>query len=308
MTGGIAEVAQGAAIGALWVGLGIAAYRDWVAREVSDALWILLALVGGAAAFTVLAASGVGPLGELLWIVLGLFVIEHLLPWDEALARRWESLPGVLEVILYLGLGAALAGLAIRDGVGPSGVPVAVLAGYLGVVFARALFEIGLLYGGADAKALMVAGFVVPIFASPWIPLPAAATTLLAFYPFAVTLLMDAAVFSITIPLGLALRNVARGEFEFPRAFIGYRLDVVDLADRFVWLRDPTFQRGARDEEAETSADDRALRVRQRDELLARGIRRVWVTPQLPYVVFLALGAVAGIVAGNLIFDLAALL
>ena len=291
---------------ALIAGLTYGAYADLRWREVSDRLWIVLGALG--AVLGVVVESERGPLAVALWVVVSAFVLEHMIPWDVALERRAEGLPGILEVLLYVGVGGLLTAVGFLDGVGPSGLPLTVIAVYASVLFARLLFEVRILYGGADAKALMVGGVLVPLDATPLVALPVTATTILAIYPFTISLLMDAAIFSAGVPIYLALRNAARGEFEFPRGFTGYRLDVDDLADRFVWLRDPTFGGPSEEAEVETSEDDRALRRRQQAELKARGVTRVWVTPQLPFVVFLAAGTLAAVVLGNIVFDLAALL
>ena len=289
-------------------GLGYGAYADWRSREVSDRLWLLLGVVGCA-----LGLGGGWPIGLvpfLLYLVVAALVLEHLLPWDVAVERVHPDLPGAIEILAYVAVLVLLLAMGLSLGVGETGLPIGVEAVYTSVLLARGLFEFGLLYGGADAKALMVTGLLVPIAAHPLLPVPSSALAPLAVLPFALTLLMNAALLAVAVPVGLALRNLAAGEFEFPRGFTGYRLDVHELPRRFVWLKDPTFSRElSREElEVETTEEDLALRRRQRDELLARGVRRVWDTPQLPFIILLAAGAVAGFVFGNLIYDLFALL
>jgi len=39
-------------------------------------------------------------------------------------------------------------------------------------------------------------------------------------------------------------------------------------------------------------------------ELNSRGIERVWVTPQIPFLVIMAVGVVGALLAGNVLFDL----
>lgn len=295
-----------ASLALLIVGFTYAAWTDWRSREVSDRVWQVLSIAGLFVGLFLLNSDGVLALG--LWGLVSLFVLQHVVPWDEALPAAPEWVPGTLEIIAYLGVALTLLYVAYEDGLGPGGLPGPVAATYLSVLFARGLFEARVLYGGADAKALMVAGLLVPLDASPLLPLPANATAVLGLYPFAVTLLMDAALCAVVVPIGLMLRNVAAGDFEFPRGFTGYQIEVRLLPDRFVWLRDPTFQRGTEEEDVETSEEDRELRIRQRDQLLAQGVERVWVTPQLPFVVLLAVGAALAVAVGNLAFDVFAAL
>ncbi|MCI4331191.1 MAG: hypothetical protein L3K19_05020 [Thermoplasmata archaeon] len=289
-------------------GLAYAAWKDWRTREVSDRLWQLLAAAGALLGLVVVAPGGWLP--EVLWLLVSGLVLEHLIPWDEWVEGWSESLPGALEVSAYVGLLAVLGYASFRVGVGTEGVPVIVLAVYVGVVLGRGLFELGVLYGGADAKAVIVVALLLPIDGHPLLPVPPAAALGLSIYPFALTLVMDAALLGAAVPIGLAVRNIARGEFSFPQGFTGYMLAVSDLPHRFVWLRDPTFRSALTEEElaVETAAEDQALRARQSKELEASGVARVWVTPQIPFVILLAAGAVAAVLWGNLVFDLAALL
>jgi hypothetical protein len=291
-----------AAIGVLLVGFALAAAIDLRTREVDDRLWLAVVLLGGGLQAILAAAGGTVPL--LLWLlVLGL-VVQHLVPWDDAVAGRFPSLPGILELLAYLGVGAVLGIAGWRLGVGTSGLPAAAIATYVTVLIARGLFEANLLYGGADAKAIMVAGAVVPFDTMVFLA-PPGAVGILAFYPFAVTVLMNGALAAVAVPVALFLRNARDGAWNGVRTFTGFPIPVDELPDRFVWVTDPTFRR---DEDVETADDDRKLREKVRDELRAKGVSMVWVTPQIPFVVLLAVGAVLGVVFGNLLADLFALL
>ena len=210
----------------------------------------------------------------------------------------------MIEGVAYLAIILIVAIAAVRVGVGPTQVPIPVLALLLTVLFARGLFELGVLYGGADAKALMIAGVLVPIFSNPLLLQTPAVSALLTVLPYSVNLLVDAALLSIVIPIGIGIRNIARGEFRFPRGFSGYTIAVRDLPDRFVWLKDPMSAESREEALTETAEEDRLERVRAAQELEAKGVERVWVTPQIPFLVLMAVGAVAALLAGNLVLDI----
>lgn len=294
-------------VGALLVGFGIAAFFDLRVREVSDTLWQALAVVG--ILVGVLEALPSGAFEVVLWSVVALFAAQHLVPWDEVVERHSAILPGILEAVLYIAVGTLVVLVGVTDGVGPTGLPVPVIGLFATVLLARGLFEARVLYGGADAKALMVAGLLLPATSQTLLALPASASAILRVYPFPLTLLMNAALAAVVVPIAIALRNLSSGDFEFPRGFVGYRIPVGQLDRRFVWLKEPTVDALKEEEEAvETSEDDRRLREHQKAELLRRGIRKVWVTPQLPFLVLLAAGAALALLAGNLVFDLLAVL
>ena len=197
----------------------------------------------------------------------------------------------------------------VRLGLGANGVPVTAVAVILTVLFARGLFEAGVLFGGADAKAVMVAGLLVPFFPVPLWVVPRGILPLTSVLPFAVDLLMDAALLSVVVPLALAVLNVRRGEFRARDGFTTYLVPVADLEHRFVWVRDEryTVDREA-EAEIETSEEDQKWRERIAEDLRSRGITRVRVGPQIPFVVLLFAGALAALAFGNLIFDLFTLL
>jgi preflagellin peptidase FlaK len=283
-------------------GFGYAAVADLRTREVTDHLWQLLGILGTILGAIVLSPGGLIPLA--LWLLVAGLTLQHLFPWDDALGPKYEGFADLIEAAGYIVVILIVAVAAVRVGVGPGQVPVSVLALLFTVLFARGLFELGVLYGGADAKALMIAGILVPLFASPLLSQTPAVAGLLTVFPYAIDLLVDAALLSIVIPIAIGLRNLRRGEFQFPRGFSGYMIPVRELPDRFVWLKDPMSAEGRSEPPAETSEDDRAERVRAAHELEAKGVDRVWVTPQIPFLVLMALGAVAALLAGNLLLDI----
>lgn len=291
----------GAQIAVLIGGFGFAAFADWRAREVTDHLWQVMGILGLILGAWLFAAAGALPL--VMWIVVGGFTLQHMFPWT--LGPRLEPYEDLVDLALYVLVILVVAGAAIRFGVGSTAVPYAVIALLVTVLFARGGFEAGLLFGGADAKALMIAGMLVPVFAVPLLYAPTEVVRVNAILPFPLSVLMNAALFSVVIPLAVVLRNASRRELKGWRSFTGYTIPVQELPRRFVWVRNP-MSRDARaeEEEIETSEQDRQRRVRISRELSERGVERVWVTPQIPYLVLLAIGVVAALLAGNLVVDL----
>lgn len=283
-------------------GFAYASVADLRAREVSDGLWQVLAAAGVVLGFVALVPGG--ELAVALWALVAAFAFEHLLPWDDALGERHAGKVVWIELAVYLTVIGVVVGAAVRWGVGPSSVPIDVVAALASIVVARILFEAGVLYGGADAKALIVVGVLLPVFAAPYLYAPVLQAPLLARLPFSITLLTNAALLSLAVPVAIALRNAARGEFTVARGFTGYTLDVRELPRRFVWVRDPVLGEDTYEHDTETSEEDARERSRIATELEARGVQRVWVSPQLPFLVLMAAGAFAGLLAGNLLLDL----
>lgn len=278
----------------LLVIFGVASYFDWVIREVSDLLWLL----GGSVGFFLffLGPGTADPVVDVLYLLLGLFVLQHFVPWDERLGDRPWLVLG-LEVSLYTLV--VLAAIWSYFYVGPGDL-VPFYAAIVAVVLARLLFETGVLYGGADAKALMTAGILLPIGPVPYL-LAQPASLQSPFFtdiPFAFTMLVDGALLTLGGPLAILAYNMLRGEYQLPRSFHMYKIPTEELPKRFVWLKDPPPEPHPKEE---TTAEDIEIREGQAKALLAKGVKTVWVTPQLPFLIPLAIGAIGGILFGNVL-------
>jgi hypothetical protein len=289
----------------LLVGLAVAAVLDVRTREVPDRLWQVLGVVGVIGGAVVLAPYGAVPV--LFWIVVAALALEHMFPWDgdgRGTVGEWAD---VIELVAYVLVVVIVAVGIAHWGFGTGGVPPSAVALLVTVIVARGLFEAGVLYGGADAKALIIAGVLVPLFPVPWIGIPTNALLFTSFVPYAVNLLMDAALLSAVVPVAVAIRNLRRGEFSVRTGFTTYTIPVDELPRRYVWVRDPVRPTTPEEEEGiETSEEDRAWRVKVAAELKARGIARVRVGPQLPFIVLMAGGALGAVLLGNWIIDLIA--
>lgn len=299
----LATYALVAGVSCLVGGFAYAAWADFRDREVADGLWQILGVAG--LLIGLLAVAPGGTLPTLLWVVVALFVIQHLFAWDVRLGPEGERYADIIELAAYVAV-VAIVGVAIAHvGIGPDAVPVPVIAVLVTVLFARGLFEAGILFGGADAKALMITGLLVPMLSTSLIPPPASIAPVTGILPFAVSVLMNSALFSVVVPIAIAVRNVRAGEFRGLSGFVGYSIPVDDLPRKYVWVRDPMFGRGRVEEESiETSEDDRRRREAIAQDLRSRGVSRVWVTPQIPFLVVMAFGILGTLLAGNILFDL----
>lgn len=286
---------------ALGGGFLIAVVADLRDREIDDRLWQTMGILGVVLGGVDLGNGGL--VGLLLWLMVGAFALEHLFPWDELLSGRTDRLVLPIEVGTYLAVVLVLASAVAQYGLGAGGVPIPVVAVAASVVLARALFETGVLYGGADAKAVIVAGVVLPVLAAPVWGGASFQDPVLGVLPFTITVLTNAAVLSLAIPIAIAVRNVQRGEFEGLQGFTRYTLPVELLARRFVWVRDDALGEDGLADDVETSEEDVRRRAALARRLRERGIRRVWVSPQIPFIVLIALGALTGVLAGNLLLD-----
>lgn len=150
-------------------------------------------------------------------------------------------------------------------------------------------------FGGADAKALISFSVLLPRWPLPGtLPLGGAAALPLFDVP-TFSMLCNALLLGVALPPALILFNLLRGD-RGRHMWLGYPVPVSRLDPvRMKLLGDPTGDLGARFGGRELTEE---VLKRLRDGLGPEA--RVWVTPKLPFMVFLAAGFALSLVAGNL--------
>ncbi|MEW5936855.1 MAG: A24 family peptidase C-terminal domain-containing protein [Candidatus Thermoplasmatota archaeon] len=282
-------------IALLLAGLGIASAMDIKSRTVSDRVWIAL----GAAGIPLLSWEAYHLSGGASLLLLLPILVAYLDPyWDRPpLYDRQEGiyLPA-LALCVLCALVTAVAALRALDAAAILLFPVLTL-----LALFHLLFHAGVLYGGADAKAMMAVALLVPrypaIEAIPLIqPAPVLAQALNIAFPFALLVLMNAALVASLFPICNLVRNALRGDTAFPEALLGYRMRVDDAGKRFVWPME-------RLEDGERVLVLFPSRKRDYTEVLRRlkdaGIEEIWVTPKQPFIVAISAGFILSLLIGN---------
>jgi archaeal preflagellin peptidase FlaK len=281
-----------------------AAGSDLRTRKVSDRWWIALGSIGLAILAVQLDleradAASAALLGSAALLFYAIFFGDPLLDREGFHPRPLRIGLFVVAGVLFVfpaALHAALGEGLPRETLDLYSVPAM-------VVIYQAFYWARLLHGGADAKGLIALTLLVPTYpdASPF-PLLAGGSRaeglFRSVFPFSLVVWVDALVLFLAIPLGLVLANAIRGDFAMPQAFLGYRVRV-DAFPRFVWLMEKIDDRGQHVlvlfPKRGTNAAEELSRLR------AAGIERVWVTPQIPFLVLLLGGFVLAFLAGNLL-------
>lgn len=191
--------------------------------------------------------------------------------------RYWY--PFALAALVLLLTDAALHGVA------GLGWPLAIALGLAGLFYAA--WRLGL-FGGADAKGLMVLAFLMPHPVRAGLQLP-----------FAFDALANGALLVLIVPVVLLAWNVAHGHLRFPALLLAVPLPIGAAEAQHVWpfqrvLADGTlawqyWQRPGRDQSSAYAA------------LREAGLTTVWATPKIPFMAFAAAGAVVSWLFGNLV-------
>lgn len=171
------------------------------------------------------------------------------------------------------------------------------------VVVYQLFYRARILHGGADAKALIALSLLVPTYPD-MTPFPLFGTDprvqgmLRVVLPFSLVIWVNAAVLFLVVPVVLLVVNGIRGDLAFPQAFLGYRVRT-DSMPRHAWLMEKIDRRGDHmlvlfPKRGGNPAADLA-RLRE------AGVDRVWVTPQIPFMVPLVGGFLLAFLVGNVL-------
>ncbi len=173
-------------------------------------------------------------------------------------------------------------------------------------VLALALYKLN--FGGADIKAIFAIALLFPRY-------PKFACFPLAGIPpleiFVLSVVTNALILGISAPLTLFVANALRGNFS-PLMFLGIKVPADSLRNRkfFRLMHAPPAPTAPNAQSAKCKYVWGGLEpseeyLRQIEDAAKRGIvKEVWITPELPFVVFLTAGFFTASLLGDFIFML----
>ena len=161
------------------------------------------------------------------------------------------------------------------------------------IAFMYILFRLKLIFGGADAKAIMALAILVPL--EPAIlDFPLWKESVM---PFSWIIFSNAVILFILIPLSLLIYNIIKRSVEFPYCVLGYKTSIEKAKQSFVWPLEK-IKNGKRkfsympkefdaDEELKAFEDE--------------GIKEIWVTPKVPFMIPLLAGFLVSFFLGDIL-------
>lgn len=156
------------------------------------------------------------------------------------------------------------------------------------------LFQLGLIFGGADAKALMAIAILVPL--SPLIyDLPVWNMSLM---PGSWQIFSNSIILFLFIPISLFVYNLSKKNIKFPHVLLGYKMDINKAKEKFVWPLEKIeegkqkFVYMPKDFDVEEEID----------ELERFGLQEIWVTPKIPFMIPLLGGFICTFILGDILF------
>jgi len=263
----------------------MASVTDMRTRRVPNAMWA--GVMPSALAILALDLVIEGMTVELLVIPMVLFL---LLPVFFEGGERTDLNEGLLATKLWVLAGAVSLVSAIALFV-LDGDPVMFLIPGL-ILLVYGMYAVGLLFGGGDAKAMIALVLLVPFVPDGWPTLLSTPEVL----PFPITLLMNAMLLFLVIPVAIAIYNVSRGDVGFPEMFFGYRMDIGDVEGKHVWPMEKVVNGQA----VMVLFPSRSSAEENLRSLEAAGADRIWVAPKVPFMVPLLMGFITAFTIGDL--------
>lgn len=290
--------------------LAFAAAADVRTRRVADPTWVALGTVG-----LLLLAAEIA-LENWVWTDWLLLLSAAILFYAVFYGKPILGEEGLRLRPLRIALLATAAVLFAAVFLFPRPVPAS-QAGVLGlsddglaampilVVVYQGFYQIGLLRGGADTKGLISLSLLLPFYPDlppfPLLPASSAVTNALRLlFPFSFTVLVDAAVLGLAVPLGYVVLNIARRDFGKPM-WRGVRAPI-DRIPPHSWIMERVDDRGERYvvlfpshqiDEAEVVA-----------KLRTAGAKRIWIERKIPFLLLVLGGFFLAFVLGNLVVAL----
>lgn len=231
-----------------------------------------------------------GTLLDIIRFVTGLIILSYASYTDIKTRRAsnvlWlimGSLGAILLVVQYftIGFGDKIYYLLF--------IPI-----MIGLVYA--LFQLRLIFGGADAKALMAIAILVPLQpAISQFPLWGESMMPAPWFIFS-----NSIILFLFIPLSLLIFNIAKRNIAFPYATLGYKMSIKKAREKFVWPLEKItngkrkFVYMPKDFDVEDELN----------EFEKQGINEIWVTPKIPFMIPLLAGFICAFVLGDILLYL----
>ena len=158
-------------------------------------------------------------------------------------------------------------------------------------------FQMRLLFGGADAKALMALAILVPIqptMLGEQLPIWK------SFMPGSWIIFANATILFLLIPLSLLVYNIGKRNVKFPHSLLGYVISVEKAKQNFVWPLEKI-----KDGKRKLMYMPKNFDIKEElAEFEKLGIREIWVTPKIPFMIPLLIGFLLSFLLGDLLLQI----
>lgn len=171
----------------------------------------------------------------------------------------------------------------------------------IGLVYV--LFQLRLIFGGADAKALMALAVLLPFPSLEWIPTGSGLPNLPLFesivdnnLPYCWGAFINALFIFLFIPIALLIYNILKKNIAFPHVFLGYKISIKKAKEEFVWPMEQIKEDGEKKFVYMPKEFDAEEELNKFEN---KGYKEVWVTPKIPFMIPLLIGYITVFIFGS---------
>ncbi len=221
-------------------------------------------------------------------LITGIVLLAYA-SYTDVKTRRAANILWVIMAIV----GAILLLIQYLDGGFPNVwylvfIPIMIALMYL-------FFQMRLLFGGADAKALMALAILVPIQ-----PIMGDLPIWSSFMPGSWIIFANATILFLLIPISLLIYNIGKRHIQFPHSLLGYVISVEKAKQKFVWPLEKI-----KDGKRKLMYMPKNFDIDQElAEFEKQGITEIWVTPKIPFMIPLLIGFLLSFLLGDLLLQL----
>ena len=275
--------------------LGYASCTDLKTRKVDDKVWIIMGFIGFLILIGQFCSENRNPVYYITFIPIMLLFLSFFLETSE----KTELRKGKINKRIWVGLccGGIAVFICLLYKLWGDFFFLHLLTIPLIMLFAFLLYNLRLLFGGADAKALITIALLTPFYPA-WTPF-LGYFIVKGAWPFPLIVLTNAVVLSLIIPIIFLFYNTARKDFHFPLSFLGYKMDIDSIWKKFVWplekVKNGKIVKVFFPKKDENVEED----VRKLKEM---GAKRIWVTSKIPFMLPLFAGFITSFLVGDIMF------
>jgi hypothetical protein len=271
-------------------------------RRIPDRFWILMLIVAGPLTFWEMYLQGGGddpitflvlllPLAGMMFILFGYPEIREVIKGNPV---------DLIFLLVYI---SAVVGTVIAFFLGDRELFIQVVISFLFMVLYFILYSVPIggtriIHGGADAKCMIaLAGLFpwyvldVPLQIGPFYETLNEISAIGRIFPVSLSVLFNSSVITAVIMfVYLPLKNLMSGEFSLG-SFTTYYMNVDDLPGSHVWV--------VLKNEGKKEKEDPTKKLVER--LRSEGVKRIKVSPKIPFILSLTAGFFVQFILGNLV-------
>jgi len=266
-----------------------ASIKDWKEREVPDVHWIVLSL-SGLFLFLVYSVNAMGFRWEFVLLAIGTLMIIVDILFEKDLGITLTTLYYVLTAMLFI---VPLWGnMSDPIFIAWASIPVATLI-YVGMFF------LNIVRGGADVKCLIALSIMIPIWPA-FFGLPLIEVSNVAFsqiFVFSISALFIAAILTVPMIPYYAFKNAKEGNVS-KKMFAGNKMKVEEAEEADVWPLEDVVDGQVEEIPIPEEKEMDAIYSRLKEA----GHEKVWVTPMIPFIIFITVATGILFIIGNPLF------